>query len=150
MSLYDVIIGSDHAGFDVKHAINMHLADLGRTPLDIGPESKESCDYPIKAAELCKMVLQTGFPGILICGSGLGMSMSANRFHGIRAALCTNEYLARMARAHNNANVLCLGSRVLGEELAKSIVSVFLTTDFEGQRHQRRIDQIEALGRPEA
>lgn len=145
MTLPTVIIGSDHAGFDLKNAIKRHLRETGHEVIDIGTKTKESCDYPLMAVELCGEVLATGHPGILICGTGVGMSMAANRFPGIRAALCTNEYLARMTRAHNDANVLCLGSRVLGDELAKSIVSVFLTTRFEGERHQRRIDMIENL-----
>lgn len=145
MSTSVVVIGSDHAGFDFKQGITQFLQSTGFSPLDIGPDSAASCDYPLKAAELCQQVLQTGHPGILICGTGLGMSMSANRFSGIRAALCCNEYVARMARAHNNANVLCLGARVLGMDLATSIVTAFLSTDFAGQRHQRRIDQIESL-----
>ncbi|SDB04483.1 ribose-5-phosphate isomerase [Desulfonatronum thiosulfatophilum] len=145
MDIRTVVIGSDHAGFDFKKIMTGHIRDLGYDVHDIGPTSTDSCDYPLMAGELCRVVLATHNPGILICGTGLGMSMAANRFPGIRASLCTNEFLARMARAHNNANVLCLGSRVLGSELAKSIVSVFLTTQFEGQRHQRRIDQLESL-----
>lgn len=147
MNAYDVIIGSDHAGFDLKQNIKSYLVEIGRSPVDAGTDSQNSCDYPLKAQELCKIVLQTNHLGILICGTGQGMAMAANRIAGIRAALCLNEYLARMARAHNNANVLCLGSRVLGTELARSIVLAFLSTDFEGQRHQRRIDQLEILGK---
>lgn len=140
-----VVIGSDHAGFEFKNAVMRSLRESGFTITEFGARSRESCDYPLVAGEVCREVLATGHPGILICGTGLGMSMAANRLPGIRAALCTNEYLARMTRAHNNANVLCLGARVLGEALAESIVSVFLDTPFEGERHQRRIDQIETL-----
>ncbi|GAB6058044.1 ribose 5-phosphate isomerase B [Desulfonatronum parangueonense] len=145
MNIRTIVIGSDHAGFEFKKIMTDHIQELGYAVHDIGPFSADSCDYPLMAGELCRVVLDTHNPGILICGTGLGMSMAANRFPGIRAALCTNEFLARMTRAHNNANVLCLGSRVLGSELAKSIVSVFLSTEFEGERHQRRIDQLEAL-----
>jgi len=140
-----VVIGSDHAGLELKNAVMRSLREANFTITEFGARSRESCDYPLVAGELCREVLATGNPGILICGTGLGMSMAANRLPGIRAALCTNEYLARMTRAHNNANVLCLGARVLGEALAESIVSVFLNTPFEGNRHQRRIDQIETL-----
>lgn len=140
-----VIIGSDHAGFDLKTTLADHLRAAGHAITDFGARSRDSCDYPLVAGELCQEVLATGRPGILICGTGLGMSMAANRISGIRAALCTNEYLARMSRAHNNANVLCLGSRILGDELAKSIVEEFLASEFEGRRHQRRIEQIETL-----
>lgn len=146
MNTSTVVIGTDHAGVDFKNALKLHIQELGFTVKDIGVNSADSCDYPLKAAELCRDVLATDSIGILICGTGMGMSMTANRFSGIRAALCTNEYLARMARAHNNANVLCLGSRALGIELAKGIVSTFLATKFEGQRHQRRVEQIDNLG----
>ncbi|WP_045221562.1 ribose 5-phosphate isomerase B [Desulfonatronum thioautotrophicum] len=140
-----VIIGSDHAGFAFKNAVSHSLREAGFTLVEFGARSQESCDYPLVAGDVCRQVLATGATGILICGTGLGMSMAANRFPGIRAALCTNEYLARMTRAHNDANVLCLGSRVLGEALAESIIYVFLNTAFEGERHQRRIDQLETL-----
>ncbi|HDQ39780.1 MAG TPA: ribose 5-phosphate isomerase B [Desulfonatronum sp.] len=145
MNATNLLIASDHAGFDLKENIKSYLDQIGRTVEDLGTHTLDSCDYPLKAQELCHKVLQTDCPGILICGTGQGMAMSANRIPGIRAALCVNEFMARAARAHNKANVLCLGSRVLGTELARSIVLAFLTTDFEGQRHQRRIDQMETL-----
>ncbi len=143
MNASTLFLASDHAGFDLKENLTAYLESTGRTVTDLGAHSRDSCDYPLKARELCHRVLQTGHPGILICGTGQGMAMAANRIAGIRAALCTNEYLARTSRAHNNANVLCLGSRVLGTELARSIVQAFLDAEFEGQRHQRRIDLIE-------
>lgn len=139
----ELIIATDHAGFELKGNIVTFLEQNGYTITDLGAHSKDSCDYPLKAQELCRHVLRTGRLGILICGTGQGMAMAANRFPGIRAALCVNEYLARAARAHNNANVLCLGSRVLGTELARSIVQAFLSAEFEGQRHQRRIEQLD-------
>lgn len=145
MNAPTVIIASDHAGFDLKENIIAFLQQGGRIVEDLGAHTRDSCDYPVKARDLARKVLQTGHIGILICGTGQGMAMAANRIPGIRAALCANEYLARAARAHNNANVLCLGSRVLGTELARSIVQAFLTAEFEGERHQRRIDQIETL-----
>ncbi|MDQ1284633.1 MAG: ribose 5-phosphate isomerase, partial [Thermodesulfobacteriota bacterium] len=104
------------------------------------------CDYPNFAHNVCKNVRSNpGNLGILICGTGIGMSMAANRFKGIRAALCANEYQARMSKAHNDANVLCLGSRVIGQDLALSIIRVWLESEFEGGRHQRRVDLIESL-----
>lgn len=145
MNADTLIIASDHAGFDLKDNITALLHQSGRTVEDLGAHSRDSCDYPIKARELCRKVIDTGNLGILICGTGQGMAMAANRIPGIRAALCLNEYMARAAREHNNANVLCLGSRVLGTELARSIVLAFLAAEFEGQRHQRRVDQIDAL-----
>jgi ribose 5-phosphate isomerase B len=140
-----VIIGSDHAGVDLKAALYAHMAAAGHTIVDLGPNDKTSVDYPDFAKAVCRKVLDTdGAAGILICGTGIGMSIAANRIPGIRAALCLNEYLARMTRLHNDANVLCLGERVVGQGLAASIVDVFLGTAFEGGRHQRRVDLIES------
>jgi len=145
MNTSTILIASDHAGFDLKENIIAYLSQGGWGVEDLGAHTRDLCDYPVKARDLSRQVLQTGHCGILICGTGQGMAMAANRIPGIRAALCVNEYLARAARAHNNANVLCLGSRVLGTELARSIVQAFLAAEFEGERHKRRIDQIEAL-----
>ncbi|MGC8602800.1 MAG: ribose 5-phosphate isomerase B [Desulfomonilaceae bacterium] len=141
-----VLIGSDHAGFFLKELIKQKLTTEGYSVIDVGCFSESSCDYPVFAADLCKQI-QNGAAtrGILICGTGIGMSMAANRAKGIRAALCANEYQARMSRAHNNSNVLCLGSRVLGQDLAFSILEVWLKTEFEGGRHKRRVDLIESL-----
>ena len=136
-------IASDHAGFALKSAVIAHLAQQGRAVRDHGTDSAQSCDYPVYAQALCKAVLESGDPGILICGSGLGMSMMANRFRGIRAALCANEFLAAASRRHNNANVLCLGERVVGGGLALAIVDAFLREEFEGGRHQGRIDMLD-------
>jgi ribose 5-phosphate isomerase B len=138
-----IILGSDHAGFPLKQELVAHLKDRDIPVLDIGTHSLDSCDYPVYAQDLCKEVLAQNTLGILVCGSGVGMSMAANKVAGIRAALCTNEYLARMTRRHNNANVLCLGGRVTGIDVAKAIVDAFLDNDFEGGRHQRRIDLME-------
>ena len=106
----------------------------------MGPENAESCDYPVFAQTVCNKVLEEDAMGILICGTGVGMSMAANRIAGIRAALCTNEFHARATRQHNNANVLCLGERVTGPGVAVQLADLFLETAFEGGRHQRRID----------
>ena len=139
-----VFLGSDHAGLELKTVVAAHLAAAGHTVVDLGPSEAKSVDYPDFAKAVCAKVLETtGSCGILICGTGIGMSMAANRIPGIRAALCVNEYLARMTRLHNDANVLCLGERVIGQGLAASIVDVFLDTAFEGGRHQRRVDMIE-------
>ncbi len=135
-----IILGSDHAGFSLKTICLEHLRGKGCNCEDLGTDSGvTSCDYPVFAAKVCERVLETGGVGLLICGSGLGMSMAANRFSGIRAALCWNEFTARVSREHNNANVLCLGGRVIGPGLALSILDVFLRTGFEGGRHQQRI-----------
>jgi ribose 5-phosphate isomerase B len=133
------VIGSDHAGFPLKGSFLEHLRVLGYQPEDQGPFTQESCDYPEFAARVCRRVLELDAFGILICGTGLGMSMAANRFPAIRAALCVNEFQARMARRHNNANVLCLGARVLGEDLAFAVLDAFLSAGFEGGRHDRRV-----------
>ncbi len=142
-----VFIGSDHAGLNLKSALVDHLTAAGHEVVDLGPNEPASVDYPDFAKRVCQKVLGApGAAGILICGTGIGMSMAANRIPGIRAALCVNEYLARMTRLHNDANVLCLGERVLGVGLAASIADVFLETGFEGGRHQRRVELIESCG----
>ena len=136
-----VVIASDHAGLNLKTVVRNHLSDQAVEVTDLGPETPESVDYSSYALTLARSVAGHEYDlGILICGTGLGMSMAANRVSGVRAALCLNEYMARMARAHNNANVLCLGERVIGQGLALAIVDAWLTTEFEGGRHQRRID----------
>jgi len=140
-----ILIGSDHAGFALKELVKQELSRKGVSFLDVGCKDEHSCDYPVFAQEVCQGILTGGGSGgILICGTGLGMSMAANRYHGIRAALCTTEFHARMSRAHNDSNVLVIGGRVTGSELALSILSVWLDTPFDGDRHQRRIDLIES------
>ncbi|MFH1090660.1 MAG: ribose 5-phosphate isomerase B [Pseudomonadota bacterium] len=136
-----LIIGSDHGGFQLKKLIKEHLAGKALDLFDAGPDTAESSDYSAYALKVGRAVSKGEYDrGILICGTGLGMSMAANRIHGVRAAVCTNEYEARMSRAHNDANVLCLGERVSGPGLALSIVNAWLETEFEnGERHRRRI-----------
>lgn len=133
-------LASDHAGFPLKEELARRLAAQGHDIVDDGTHDTQSCDYPVHAHRLCEAVEAEGSLGVLICGTGLGMSMAANRHAGIRAALCTTELHARMSRRHNDANVLCLGARVTGQELAFAIADVFFSTDFEGGRHQRRLD----------
>ena len=141
----EIIIGSDHAGFELKERCKAHLEGLeGFSVKDIGVFNTESADYPNVAHKLAGAVSDGQYSkGILICGSGIGMSIVANRYKGVRAALCHNLYLARMARMHNNANVLVMGERVIGWGLALEMVDVFLNTDFDGGRHQTRLDMIE-------
>ncbi len=138
-----VFIASDHAGLALKQAVCRHLESKGWKVEDIGTHSQESCDYPMFADRLCENVLRTGSKGILICGSGIGMSIAANRHKGIRAALCTHEFHASATRAHNDANVLCMGERVTAPGLACILADLFLTTEFEGGRHQRRVDLLD-------
>lgn len=140
-----IIIGSDHGGFRLKNDIIAHLKDKGFDVVDMGCETEESCDYPPIAQAVAKSVLSDNVRGILVCGTGIGMSISANRFEGIRASLCSDTFSARMTRMHNNSNILCLGQRVLGAGLALDIVDIWLDTEFEGGRHQRRIDMIERI-----
>ncbi len=140
-----IVLGSDHAGFVLKGQLAAHLEGQGYHVEDLGTHSPASCDYPLIAAAVARQVQGGGAMGILICGSGIGMSMAANRFPGVRAALCTNEYLARMSRRHNDANILCLGERVIGVDLAKAITEAFVSTPFEGDRHLRRIQTLESL-----
>ena len=135
-------IASDHAGYALKAHLVQFLAQKGIKVVDEGTNSTDSCDYPVLAHKLCAAVEASGEPGILICGTGLGVSIAANRHAYIRAALCTTELHARMARQHNNANVLCLGARITGVELAKAIVDAFMENTFEGGRHQRRLDML--------
>lgn len=144
MTSKPIIFGSDHAGLGLKKELIAYLSPKYEL-IDVGTKDENSCDYPVYARKLCQEVLDRQTLGILICGSGIGMSITANRFQGIRAALCLNEYMARMARMHNDANVLCLGDRIIGVELAKSIVDVFLEASFEGGRHLRRIQLIDSL-----
>ena len=139
-----IYIGADSAGYTLKEEVKAHLAELGYTVADLGAYSSASCHYPEFAAKVCQSVqadLEGSF-GILICGTGIGMSMAANKHLGIRAALCSDTYSARLTRNHNNANVLCLGARVIGSCLALDIVDSFLGAEFEGGRHALRVDMI--------
>ena len=140
-----IAIGADHGGFELKEHIVKYLKDKGIEVKDFGTYSEESVDYPDCAAPVCKAV-QTGEAesGILICGTGIGISMAANKYKGIRAALCSDVYSATMTKRHNNANIICLGGRVTGRELAFMIVDAWLNAEFEGGRHQNRIDKIHA------
>ncbi len=139
-----ILIGSDHAGFALKTLLKEDIERDGFRVVDVGCITEISCNYPDYARLLCERILKgEASRGILICGTGLGMSMAANRFGGIRAALCTSEYQARMSRAHNDANVLVIGGRITGTEIALSMVKIWLVTSFEGGRHKRRIDRIE-------
>ena len=140
-----VAIGSDHGGFHYTEQIIAYLKSRDIPYIDLGTYTRESCDYPNIAKQVtAKIASGEANRGILVCGTGIGMSIAANKSKGIRAALCGDTYSARVSRAHNNANVLCLGERVIGEHLALDIVDIWLKTGFEGGRHKRRIDEIEA------
>lgn len=138
-----IAIGNDHAGVDLKNKIINHLTALGHQVANFGTDTAERTDYPLYAEKVAQAVLsEKATRGILICGSGVGMCISANKFHGIRAVVCSEPYSAVMSRRHNNSNVLCLGARVLGDELAFMIIDDWLASDFEGGRHQQRLDII--------
>lgn len=136
-----ILIASDHAGFELKNFLKKELEKIGIKVVDLGCNSPEkSVDYPDFAQKLCKKLKQEF--GILICGSGIGISIAANRFKHIRAALCHNVKAAKLTRAHNNANVLCLGARMISQKTATAIVKVFLNTKFEGGRHEGRVNKL--------
>ncbi len=136
-------IGSDHGGFALKEELKAHLDERGIAYKDFGTFSEESCDYPDVAEPLCRAVVAGEYDrGILICGTGIGMSMAANKVSGIRAALCGDCFSAEFTRRHNDANILTLGARVVGPGLALKIVDTFLDTPFEGGRHARRIAKL--------
>jgi len=138
-----ISIGSDHGGFVLKQLLIPFLQEQGHDVSDAGAYSTKSVDYPDFAELVCNEVISgTADAGILICGTGIGMSIAANRYRDIRAALCHESYTARMSREHNNANVLCLGERVIGQEIALDIVREWVTTEFAGGRHQRRLDKL--------
>ena len=138
-----IALGADHAGFALKSAMAKHLADRGHEVVDLGTDSEESVDYPAFCAAVGRAVARGEVEiGVVMGGSGQGEAIAANKVHGVRAALCLDEWTARLARQHNDANVLSLGGRVLAEAFARDIVDVFLTTGFEGGRHSRRLDQI--------
>lgn len=141
-----IALGSDHAGFDLKAHLAVRLRDQGHDVLDLGTDSTDSVDYPEFCAAVGRAVVAGEADwGIVMGGSGQGEQLAANKVRGVRAALCNCLYTARMARAHNDANVLSIGARVVGLSIAEEIVDIFATTEFEGGRHQRRVDQVMAI-----
>ncbi|MCR4746152.1 MAG: ribose 5-phosphate isomerase B [Lachnospiraceae bacterium] len=142
-----IAIGSDHGGFKLKAALIDHLKEGGYEVKDMGTYSEESCDYPEYGRAVGNAVVNGEVDyGIVICSTGIGISITANRIKGVRAALCTNEYMAKMTRLHNNANVLAMGANVIGESLAIDITDTFLNTEFSNEeRHKRRIGKIDEL-----
>lgn len=141
-----IAIACDHGAVELKREIEAMLDEMGLSYQDFGTDSHASVDYPVYAEKAARAVTSGACDrGILLCGTGLGMSLAANKVRGIRCALCGDCYSAEMARRHNNANMLALGARVIGPELAKKITQIFLTTDFEGGRHARRVGMIDTL-----
>jgi ribose 5-phosphate isomerase B len=138
-----IALGTDHAGYDFKEAVLAFLKARGHDVQDLGTYSRESCDYPDYAERVCKQVVQGDARfGVLVCGSGIGMSIAANKVRGIRAALCHDLYTARMARSHNDANVIVLPSRLIALPIAEEMLDLFLATPFEGGRHAGRLEKI--------
>ena len=141
-----IALGADHGGYELKEAVKQHLQQRGIPFEDFGCHSTESVDYPDMAVPPCRAVQQGDCDcALLFCGTGVGISMAANKLHGIRACCCSDVFSARYTRLHNDANALCLGGRVVGVGLACELVDAFLDTPFEGGRHQRRIDKLRAL-----
>ena len=140
-----IAIGCDHAGVEMKKAVIEELSEKGFEFKDMGTDG-QPCDYPVIAKAVCNEVVSENCEkGILICGTGIGMSIAANKVKGIRAALCSDSFSTKFTRLHNDSNVMCMGARVLGNGLAVELAEIFLTTGFEGGRHQRRIDKITAI-----
>ena len=141
-----VVIGCDHGGFELKQVLLAHLKEKGYDVLDVGCFGTNSVDYPDIAEKACAEVVSGKCEfGILVCGTGIGISISANKVKGIRCALVSNEYSAEMTKRHNNANMLAFGGRVTGPDLAKNILDAYLKAEFEGGRHENRINKISAL-----
>ena len=146
MEIKKIVMGSDHAGYNLKLKVKAHLEARGFEVMDVGTHTTDSCNYTVYADALCKAIAAGEADlGILVCGTGIGMSMAANKHKGIRAACCENTFSARMTRMHNDANVLCIGERVIGYGLACDMVDLFVDTPFEGGRHQARVDDLNAL-----
>ncbi|MFH1848938.1 MAG: ribose 5-phosphate isomerase B [archaeon] len=146
MEIGKILIASDHGGYALKEKLKPYLSELGYKYEDLGCHSEKSVDYPDYAKKVAAQVLETNGLGILICGTGIGMSISANKISGVRAALCYNDYTARMSREHNNANILCMGGRVLETKQAKRILKIWLETPFSGdERHKRRIEKVNCI-----
>ena len=141
-----IAMGSDHAGYNLKEEIKAYLLEKGNTVKDCGTDSTESCDYPVFGRAAAEVVREEEAErAIVICGSGIGISIAANKVPGIRCALCSEPLSAELSRRHNNANALAMGARLIGSDMAKRIVDVFLSTEFEGGRHQKRVDKINKL-----
>ncbi len=142
-----IAIGVDHGGFECKETIIGHLRGKGFEVVDFGTDSPASCDYPVYGEKVARAVASGAFDrGVLICGTGIGISITANKVKGIRAACCSEPLSARLTRLHNDANIICFGGRIVGIEMAKAIVDAFFDAEFEGGgRHQKRIDLVAAL-----
>ncbi len=145
-----IAIGNDHVAVELKNHITKYVEAKGYTVVNFGTDSSESCDYPIYGEKVARAVASGECDlGILICGTGIGISLAANKVKGIRAAVCSEPYSARLTRQHNNANIIAFGARVVGQAMAEMIVDEFLNAEYEGGRHQRRVDLITAIEKGE-
>ena len=144
-----IALASDHGGFALKEAVKAHLLERGYEILDLGTDSEESVDYPVYG-KACGEAVAGGKAdlGVVVCGTGIGISIAANKVKGVRCGLCTSVEMARLTKQHNNANILALGGRTTEKKLALEIVDTWLDTDFEGGRHQRRVDMLDQMGFP--
>ena len=140
-----ICIGSDHGGYSLKEHLRKYLESKEYEIIDLGCNSDESCDYPDYAEKVAKEVLKRKCLGILICGTGIGMSIAANKFKGIYAALVYDEYTAKMAKQHNNANIVTLGARTITQKAGETILDAFLNAEYEGERHERRLNKIKKI-----
>jgi ribose 5-phosphate isomerase B len=141
-----IAIGCDHTAIDLKNTIIQHLTNLGHIVTDVGPFETTRTHYPLYAIEVSKKILMNEVDeGVLICGTGVGMSIAANKHNGIRAVVCSEPYSARLSKMHNDSNIVCFGARVVGDETAKDIVDAFFGVKYEGGRHQTRVDQIKQI-----
>ena len=146
-----IVLGCDHAGYNMKDAVKKHIESKGYEVVEVGTFSSDSCHYPKFASAACKKILDGECElGVLICGTGIGMSIAANKHNGIRAACCSEPYSAQLTRQHNDANVLCFGARVVGLGTALTLVDAFIGTEYEGGRHQRRVDLVNQIEKDEA
>lgn len=146
MNIEKIVIGSDHAGYKLKEALKEYLKSLNYEITDVGVYDENAADYPVIARKAAQVVSSNpSLRGVLICGSGVGMSISANKIKGIRAVVCSDSTTAKFSRLHNDSNILCLGQRIVGEYLAKDILKTWLDTPFEQGRHQFRVDMIEII-----
>lgn len=151
MSAKTIAIGNDHTAVAMKQEIKDHLAKKGIEVLDVGTNGTGSFQYPVSAYRVARLVADgKADGGVLICGTGIGMSLAANKVHGIRACACSEPYSARLTKQHNNANIICFGARVIGPEMAKMIVDAWLEAEYEGGRHQARVDMITEIEQTQA
>ena len=141
-----IAIGNDHAAVELKNIIKEHLEAQGHEVINVGTDTNASCDYPVYGEKVGRLVASgEAEAGVLICGTGVGISIAANKVKGVRACVCSEPYTAKLSKMHNNSNIIAFGARVVGSEMAKMIVDTWLETEYEGGRHQRRVDLLDAI-----